>query len=182
MIQRPLHSLFLLGTAGLLLAGLPVGERSLTPEPAVAEASDAVPHLRLERSSPAADSTVTGSPEEIRLFFSEPPQMRGTSVRLTRGAEELVASTDAVAYAEDPRQVFIRPEAPLTPGGYTVHWRVIAQDGHTQRGTFVFQVAGAEAMAGGEAGAGAEGEGEGFREAWDANACTRGEKGEAARR
>jgi methionine-rich copper-binding protein CopC len=115
------------------------------PAPASAEegapADAEAPHLRLERSTPAADSTVAASPPEIRLFFSEPPQMRGTSVRLTRGPEALVQTTDAAADGEDPKQVFIRPAEPLTPGAYTVHWRVIAQDGHTQRGTFEFRVA-----------------------------------------
>jgi len=129
--------------AGFLLLG---GMLSAHPAPVgQLQAEDRVPHLRLVATSPAADSTVAGSPAEIRLFFSEAPQMRGTTVRLTRGAEELVASTDATADPEDAKELFIRPSAPLTPGTYTVHWRVIAQDGHTQRGTFEFRVASASA-------------------------------------
>jgi methionine-rich copper-binding protein CopC len=103
---------------------------------------DPAPHLRLVRTTPAADTTVAASPAEIRLFFSEAPQMRGTSVRLADAANNLVASTEAAADAEDARQVWIAPEAPLAPGRYTVHWRVIAQDGHTQRGSFSFRVGG----------------------------------------
>lgn len=111
------------------------------PPPASAfEIEASILHLRLNRTAPAADSTVTGSPEEIRLFFSEPPQMRGTSVRLADTADNLVPSTEAVADEDDPRQVWINPSAPLSPGSYTVHWRVIAQDGHTQRGNFTFRV------------------------------------------
>jgi copper resistance protein C len=102
--------------------------------------ADEAPHLRLERSSPAADTTVATSPPEIRLFFSEAPQMTGTTVRLANAAEELVETTAAAADREDPKQVFIRPVAPLAAGSYTVHWRVIAQDGHTQRGSFDFRV------------------------------------------
>lgn len=145
------RSVLALGAAALLVAALPVADRLSTSEVSVAQASDAVPHLRLNRSAPAADSTVAASPAEIRLFFSEPPQMRGTSIRLTRGTEDLVASTDATADIEDPREVFIRPEGTLTPGSYTVHWRVIAQDGHTQRGSFGFRVAAGEEAAGEEA-------------------------------
>jgi copper resistance protein C len=104
-----------------------------------------IPHLRLVSSSPAADTTLAQSPAEIRLFFSEPPQMRGTSVRLADAGDNLVASSDAAADSEDARQVWIAPEAPLAPGRYTVHWRVIAEDGHTQRGSFSFQVGGAAA-------------------------------------
>jgi copper resistance protein C len=104
----------------------------------VAEAE--VRHLRLVRTAPEAESVVTGSPEEIRAVFSEPPQARGSTLRLTRGAEDIVATTDTSPDDEDPRQLVIRPEAPLAPGAYTVHWRVIAQDGHTQRGTWSFRV------------------------------------------
>jgi methionine-rich copper-binding protein CopC len=97
-------------------------------------------HLRLTASFPAADTVVTEPPEEVRLWFSEPPQMHGTAVRLADARGELVPTTDAVADEEDPRQVFIRPRAPLGPGEYTVHWRVIAQDGHAQNGTFGFEL------------------------------------------
>lgn len=122
---------------GLTLSALLLGVLALSAAPR--SASEA-PHLRLVRTAPAGDSIVAGSPAEIRLFFSEPPNMRGTTVRLVDAAEALVASTDAVADSADTKEVFIRPNAPLRPGRYTVQWRVIAQDGHTQRGTFDFQV------------------------------------------
>lgn len=135
------RTLFSSALAGFLLLG---GMLSAHPAPVgEALADDGVPHLRLVATSPAADSAVAGSPAEIRLFFSEAPQMRGTTVRLTRGAEELVESTAAAADPEDAKELFIRPVSPLAPGTYTVHWRVIAEDGHTQRGTFEFRVASA---------------------------------------
>jgi copper resistance protein C len=100
-----------------------------------------LPHLRLDRTSPAANSVLEASPEEVRLFFSEAPEMRGTTVRLaTSGTDALIETTSAVANPEDPREVFIRPLAPLPAGSYTVHWRVLARDGHAQRGTFDFRV------------------------------------------
>ncbi len=102
--------------------------------------ADEVPHLRLVSTSPAADTIVAESPSEIRLFFSEPPQMQGTTVRVADASEALVASTAVAADGDDPRQVYIRPVAALGAGSYTVHWRVIAQDGHTQRGSFGFRV------------------------------------------
>lgn len=120
----------IMGLVGATLA--PAAESTLL--------ADAPPHLRLVSTSPAADTTLTSSPSEIRLNFSEPPQMRGTTVRLADASEALVPSTDAAADEDDRSQVIIRPEAPLAPGRYTVHWRVIAQDGHTQRGSFDFTV------------------------------------------
>lgn len=100
-------------------------------------------HLELRDSAPQADSTIVESPSEVRLFFSEPPQSNGSSVRLVTAQEELVETTEAVADEEDPRQVFITlgEDVTLDDGTYTVMWRVIAQDGHAQRGDFVFHLA-----------------------------------------
>ncbi len=98
-------------------------------------------HLELRATEPVADTTLAESPDEIRLYFSEAPQMEGTSVRLADANEELVPTTAAEADEEDPRQLFIMPgEEGLQPGSYTVHWRVIAQDGHAQNGTFGFSI------------------------------------------
>lgn len=100
---------------------------------------DTSAHLRLNATSPAADTVITEAPEEVRLWFSESPRMDGTAVRLADAGGDLVPTTGAVSEDEDPRQVFIRPREPLGPGEYTVHWRVIAQDGHAQNGTFGFE-------------------------------------------
>jgi methionine-rich copper-binding protein CopC len=122
-------------TPALLVVLVLLGGAWLSP---AAEGSP--PHLRLVSTSPAADSVVAASPDTIRLHFSEAPQLRGSTVRLTNAANELVASTDVAAHPEDPTELFICPGATLAPGVYTVHWRVIAQDGHTQRGEFGFRV------------------------------------------
>jgi copper resistance protein C len=105
-----------------------------------AASEEALRHLRLLRSVPAADAVLTESPTEIRLFFSEEPQLRGSSVRLTIGEETLVETTEVAASKEDATQFVIRPSKPLAAGSYTVHWRIIASDGHTQRGTYRFRI------------------------------------------
>ena len=97
-------------------------------------------HLALRSSVPAADATVGRTLEEVRLFFTEAPQIAATSIRIADGMNELVPSTEAAADGEDPVQVFIRTEAALEPGSYTVYWRAMAQDGHTENGDFGFQV------------------------------------------
>ena len=138
---RPIPAVAL--ALGLLLAG--AGPTSAAPETgALHLMSDpgTVLHLRLDSTEPAADTVLPASPAEIRLFFSEPPQMQGTTVRLADAGGELVATTEAVADEADARQVFIVPAESLAPGAYTVHWRVIAQDGHAQRGDFDFEVRG----------------------------------------
>ncbi len=125
----------LLAPAVLLTGFLAVSE-----DPQEAQALS-LRHLALRSSAPAADATVGRTLEEVRLFFTEVPQIEGTSIRIADGTNALVVSTEASADGEDPSQVFIRPEAALEPGGYTVHWRAIAQDGHAINGDFGFEVA-----------------------------------------
>ncbi|MEX2528716.1 MAG: copper resistance CopC family protein [Gemmatimonadota bacterium] len=97
-------------------------------------------HLRLIRSEPASDTTIAQSPEEIRLYFSEAPQISGSTVRLTAGADRLVETTETAGDKDHPSQLFIRPISSLPTGLYTVHWRVMARDGHALRGTFEFGI------------------------------------------
>ncbi len=100
-------------------------------------------HLELRSTVPAADTTVSEGPTEVRLIFSEPPQMHGTRVRVTDSREELIPSSDVTADEEDPKEVFVEFEDRLPPDEYTVFWRTIAQDGHAQNGTFQFRVSAA---------------------------------------
>jgi methionine-rich copper-binding protein CopC len=97
-------------------------------------------HLTLQRTAPEADAAVAGPVQEIRLFFSEAPQMAGTSVTLVNSSESPVAATVAAADRADAKQVFIRPETPLASGTYVVHWRTLAEDGHAMNGDFGFSV------------------------------------------
>lgn len=148
----------LTGPSGLLTVALilsisgayssPLSSRvPVTPEMSFAAAQSTHPedvewrHLRLIRSQPASDTTIAQSPEEIRLFFSEAPQIPGSTVRLTAGSDRLMETTETAADDDSPGQLFIRPTNSLSAGLYTVHWRVMAQDGHAQRGSFEFRIA-----------------------------------------
>jgi len=97
-------------------------------------------HLTLDHALPGPDSVVTADVAEVRLFFSEPPQMRATSIRIVDAGRSLMTSTPPSAYEGDERQVYVSLEDPLPPGSYVVQWRVMAQDGHVQRGDFRFRV------------------------------------------
>jgi methionine-rich copper-binding protein CopC len=99
-------------------------------------------HITLERSIPAGDSTVVGPVEEVRLFFSGAPIMRGASVRVVDSGRKLVRTTPPAAEAADPTQLFVGIDPGLTAGTYVVQWRCIADDGHVMRGSFTFEVTG----------------------------------------
>lgn len=100
----------------------------------------ALRHLTLDHALPGPDSLMSEEVSEVRLFFSEPPQMRATSIRVIDASRSLMTSTPPSAYEGDQRQVYVRLESPLPPGAYTVQWRVMASDGHVQRGDYSFRV------------------------------------------
>ena len=97
-------------------------------------------HAQLKRSEPAAGSRITGSPEMIRLWFSERPEISLTviSMRDANGKEFVLAAPENDR--GDPLTVLVRVSQPLPPGRYTVAWRTAASDGHPTHGTFSFVV------------------------------------------
>ncbi len=110
-------------------------------EASSAQEPSAVLHLTLVSTNPSADTVLTEAPEEIRLVFSEAPREDGTTLRLTGAGNALVPTSDATRDSDKPTEYFFRPRAALPAGDYTVHWRTVANDGHTMRGTFGFRVA-----------------------------------------
>lgn len=101
-----------------------------------------VPHITLDASSPEDDSSVEGEVKEVRLFFSEPPLMRGASIRIVDSSRKLVRSSPPEADAEDPSQLSVQIAQGLPAGRYVVQWRCIADDGHVMRGSLTFDVVG----------------------------------------
>lgn len=100
-------------------------------------------HLALEESSPKRDETVAISPPTVTLWFTEAPQMAGTSVRLLPKGGEPLDLEPATAKEDDPTVVVLDVSETLADGDYEVMWRAMAQDGHTIRGDFGFTVQGA---------------------------------------
>ena len=97
-------------------------------------------HLALEASSPKGDATVTASPETVTLWFTEAPQMAGTSVRLLPRGGEPLDLEPATAKEDDQSVVVLDVSETLADGDYEVMWRAMARDGHTIRGDFGFTV------------------------------------------
>jgi copper resistance protein C len=99
-----------------------------------------VPHLKLKASFPAKDSTLTTSPDAVRLWLTEPADLPATRIAVTdaKGASVPVAKLTRGANASDP--VEGRFTAPLTSGRYTVTWKAMSKDGHVVNGTFGFTV------------------------------------------
>jgi methionine-rich copper-binding protein CopC len=98
-------------------------------------------HLRLTKSAPAANATVT-APTAIHLWFSQPPEVAVTSVRLT-GPNESAVALGALTRADSAGAPIIAAvKGTVAPGAYTVRWRTMARDGHVVSGSFGFKVGG----------------------------------------
>ena len=91
-------------------------------------------HSQLRSSMPAEGSTVA-PPTQVVLGYSENSQL--TALTLVRGSDP------ALKVAPLPRQPAqqLRVALPkLTPGAWSLTWRVIGNDGHITHGTVHFTV------------------------------------------
>ncbi len=92
-------------------------------------------HAHLVTSTPAEGAVLSAAPEAVVLTFSEGAQF--TAVNIQKGAD-----------AKQPIKPLPPPAAPtatvrmptLSPGSYTLSWRVLSDDGHVASGTLHFSV------------------------------------------
>jgi methionine-rich copper-binding protein CopC len=95
-------------------------------------------HLELTKSEPKKNDTVATSPTAIKLYFTESVKAAATSLRVT-GADAKIVTIGPVTVdtaAKSPAVVAVKQT--LTPGKYTVAWKVVGADGHPAEGTFAF--------------------------------------------
>jgi methionine-rich copper-binding protein CopC len=93
-------------------------------------------HAHLQKASPADGSVVTTSPSRIVLNFSEAAHL--TAATIQKGVESRQSLKPLPAAAA--RQISV-PLPQLTPGSYSVTWRVVSEDGHVMSGTLRFTLA-----------------------------------------
>ena len=105
------------------------------PAPSVASA-----HAFLEHAVPGVGSTVSGAPSELELSFTEGVVPSLSGVRLTSAGGGAVATGKIMVDAGNPAVVHVRLGRALAPGGYVVHWHVVATDTHPTSGTYKFTV------------------------------------------
>ena len=115
-------------------------------------------HGRLKSSSPGAGAHLGTAPRELRLDFSEAPDLTFSSVMLV-GADGRQIALGPLGYSTESRRTLVAAiTRPLPAGTYEVQWQLAGDDGHPIRGRFNFVVApGAMGAAenSGQAGAGA---------------------------
>ncbi len=148
-VRRGIAGVLALALAVPLTAAVPTAAPAATL-PAAAEAPTTLRHLRLVRSEPFTDSTVTVAPTAVRLWFSQRPELAVTSVRLTNPAGARIATgKGSFGPGQGANAPAVFPiTAPLGAGRYTVAWRTMAPDGHVITGEFTFTVAAARGPVG----------------------------------
>jgi methionine-rich copper-binding protein CopC len=109
----------------------------------VVAAASAQAHTHLKEAVPAKDSTVKSSPENIMLTFSGPARVTVLTIQKEGEKEQKLSPLPAEAAAH------VRVPAPkLSPGKYTVNWRVVGADSHPMSGKFSFTIDPAATTAG----------------------------------
>ena len=95
-------------------------------------------HGALRSSSPAAGARLAAPPAELRLTFSEAPELAETTVSLVAAAGRVLRLGRLTAVGS--KTVVARIAETLAPGEYRVVWRIVGADGHPTRGEYRFTV------------------------------------------
>ncbi|MBL6633671.1 MAG: copper resistance protein CopC [Thermoleophilia bacterium] len=106
---------------------------------ALIAAPAAIAHSGLRSTSPKAGSVVKALPAKVVITFKD-RLLRVTSVRVLdrKGVNHVVwARLDR----RNAARVVVRTRKPV-PGAYKVLWKVQAEDGHSEAGTFRFRARG----------------------------------------
>jgi methionine-rich copper-binding protein CopC len=98
-------------------------------------------HPTLTSSNPQANGSITTSPTEIRLSFSEGVVAKLSGVDLKDESGKALATGTAQADRKDKKQLVIALPTPLAAGRYTVSWHVVSEDTHRVKGEYSFKVA-----------------------------------------
>lgn len=106
----------------------------------VGSAVPAVAHQKLERSAPADGAQVSGLLREIRLTFSEAPELSFTRIRLLNASNQEILLSPVRLVSDTANQVVADVMSPLPSGSYTVEWQAAGRDGHPVRGRFSFSI------------------------------------------
>lgn len=103
-------------------------------------AAPASAHANLARSSPGANETLTESPTEIRLWFTEPLEPDYSRITLLDMNGDTISPAPSSVDPEDAHQMTLAVDD-LPDGVYTVSWRSLSTtDGHLAQGSYAFGV------------------------------------------
>lgn len=104
-------------------------------------APDAHAHAQLVKSDPAQRAAVRDAPSQVRLWFNERIEGAYATLSVEDASGKPVTDLKPVVPADDPKSLFLLLPA-LTPGTYTVNYRVLSVDGHIVESSYDFTIKG----------------------------------------
>ena len=122
-----------------LLAALGLAAGSVAIPTSVSHA-EAVRHLRLLAAFPAKDTTLASAPDAVRLWLSEPADLKATRVEVKLVGGGVIATEALTRGAASNDPVIARFTTPPGSGRYEIDWRAMSKDGHVVKGTHQFTV------------------------------------------
>ena len=105
---------------------------------ALAGSGAALAHAVLHHASPEADSSVSESPHEVTLTFTDTLEAAFSSAAVTDSSGMRVNEGKSQVNGNMIR-IGLKT---LSPGSYRVHWRAVSLDTHRSEGSFAFSVSG----------------------------------------
>lgn len=97
-------------------------------------------HAVLSVASPAIAQRLEAAPDEVRITFTEPPDLAGSSIAVLSSAGASVGRGPVKIRPGAANDLVVRL-GPLADGVYTVTWRVLSRiDGHVTGGAYAFGV------------------------------------------
>jgi methionine-rich copper-binding protein CopC len=101
--------------------------------------SPAWAHAFLDHSEPKVGSTVTNSPTEVKIWFTQELEPAFSSIQVNNPQGKEVDKKDVHLDAKD--KSLLEVSLPQLPSGaYTVTWHAVSVDTHRTQGHFEFTV------------------------------------------
>ena len=98
----------------------------------------AAAHAMLTKAEPARRAQLAQSPREVRLWFNEEVEKDYASLTVLH-ADKPVTEVKPKVAEDDPKSIIL-PMPELSPGKYTVKFRVLSVDGHVVDSSYDFTV------------------------------------------
>ena len=96
-------------------------------------------HAFLDHAEPKVGSTVTNSPAEIKVWFTQNLEPAFSTLEVRNAQDKEVDKKDA--HLDDKDKSLFRVSLPQLPDGtYTVIWHAVSVDTHKTQGRFEFTV------------------------------------------
>jgi methionine-rich copper-binding protein CopC len=95
-------------------------------------------HAMLTKAQPPRRAQLTQPPAQVRLWFNEEVEKDYASLTVNHGGKPVTDVKPTLA-EDDPRSIVL-PMPELSPGKYTVKFRVLSVDGHVVDSSYDFTV------------------------------------------